>query len=237
MKAWEKLAESEAPDGSLVELLRRGHEFLLRVGGYDLMSNEDQSSARALAELGCAHLPKAQPHRVLVGGLGMGFSLRAALDHTASDATVEVAELIPDVVLWNRTFLAELAERPLDDPRAVVLTTDVAELLAGATEGYDAILLDVDNGPDALQHPENDALYQAPGLQIARNALKPGGTLAVWSFSDDPRFTQRLKAAGFRVEVQVVLGSRKGRGRRHQIWLAYKGRGASRAAGGRSHTR
>jgi spermidine synthase len=234
MLPWEKLAETTAPDASLVELLRRGREYLIRVAGLDLMSNEDASSASALAELGCAHLTETQASRVLVGGLGMGFTLAAALAHTGPSATVEVAELIEEIVVWNRGPLAELAGRPLDDSRAVVRLGDIGDMLEKTENRYDAILLDVDNGPDSLVHEANERLYAAPLLGAARRALRPGGVLAVWSFTDDVAFTRRLKHAGFQVEVKPVKGSQKGRGRVHYIWLARRSapsRGAHRRSG------
>jgi spermidine synthase len=215
-----KLATAEAPDGTLLELYRRGHEFEIRAGGYQLMSNEDDSSSRSLAEIGCRGLGPARQGRVLVGGLGMGFTLRAALEHTGPGVAVEVAELVPAVVEWNREILGELAGHPLADPRARLYVGDVRDRIREARPPWDAILLDVDNGPDSLAHPANDALYSARGLAEAWGGLRPGGVLGVWSFSDDARFTLRLRSQGFAVEVHRVHGSRKGRGRYHYIWEA-----------------
>jgi spermidine synthase len=203
-----------------MELRRRGHEFLIRAGGRDLMSSEDDVSSLALAELGCAHLDPAQSGRVLVGGLGMGFTLRAALDSTGRNVVVECVEMTPAVVDWNRAELGGLAEHPLDDARVELEISDVRAVLRRATKRYDAILLDVDNGPDALAHQANDGLYSAGGIDRARAALRPGGTFCVWSFSDDPGFTRRLERAGFEVQVHRVAASRKGRGRHHVIWVA-----------------
>jgi spermidine synthase len=220
MQPWTELATADAPDGTRLVLRRRGHEHLILAGGHDLMSSEDASSSRALAELGCEHLREAKAPRVLVGGLGMGYTLRAALDATGPGARVEVAELVPAVAEWNREFLAELAGRPLDDPRAVLVLGDVRARIRAGRGRHDAILLDVDNGPDALAHAQNDALYGRRGLEEARAALRPGGVLAVWSFSDDARFTRRLEAQGFAPRVHRVQGSRKGRGRYHWIFVA-----------------
>lgn len=184
------------------------------------MSNEDEGSSRALAELGCAHLSGRARGRVLVGGLGMGYTLRAALDCTGAQVAVEIAELVPEVVEWNRGVLAALAGRPLEDARAELVIGDVRAQIAAARGRYDAILLDVDNGPSAHAHASNDGLYSGRGVARAWEALRPGGVFGVWSISDDVRFSGRLKRQGFGVEVHRVEGSRKGRGRRHVIWIA-----------------
>ena len=219
MLAWESLARTSAPDGIELELRRRGREFLIRAGGYDLMSSDDEGSSRALAELGLRALGRPARH-VLVGGLGMGYTLRAALDGVGPDATVEVAELVPAVVQWNREVLADIAGRPLEDPRTRVFEGDVRDRIRDAKATFDAILLDVDNGPDALAHEGNEAIYARAGLQQAHAALTPGGVLGVWSFSDDAAFTRRCRSAGFETRVERVPASRKGRGRHHFIWLA-----------------
>jgi spermidine synthase len=224
VKPWEKLAQAVAPDGEALELKRRDREYLIVAGGYDLMSSHDDRSSKALAELGCAHLSSGQPARVLVGGLGMGFTLRAALDAVGPKATVEVAELVEAVARWNREFMGELADHPLDDPRTKLLLEDVAKVIARGKSSYDAILLDVDNGPDALAHEQNHALYGNRGIDAAWRALRPGGVLGVWSFSDDARFTKRLRKRGFVAEAKPVAASRKGRGRTHVIWVAKKAR-------------
>jgi len=221
MRPWETLATALAPDGSTIELRRRGHELLIRAGGYDLMSSEDDRSSRALARLALAALGRPA-QRVLVGGLGMGFTLRAALDGVGPDARVEVAELVPAVAEWNRGPLREVAGAPLLDPRAELYAGDVAEPMRAGAGRYDAILLDVDNGPDALAHEGNEGLYRAEGLLEAYRALRPGGVLAVWSFSDDRTFTRRCSAAGFDARVEAVPASRKGRGRHHYVWVAQR---------------
>jgi spermidine synthase len=222
VKPWERLGEALAPDGEALELLRRDREYLIRAGGYDLMSSHDDRSSKALAELGCAHIPADAQARVLVGGLGMGFTLRAALDALGARAVVEVAELVDAVAEWNREYLGELAESPLDDPRSELVMGDVSAVIGRAKNRYDAILLDVDNGPDALAHENNEGLYAGRGIAAAWKALRPGGVLGVWSFSDDARFTRRLKKQGFDAEARAVKASRKGRGRRHVIWVARK---------------
>jgi spermidine synthase len=185
-----------------------------------LMSSEDDASSIALSSLGCAHLGAAQAPRVLIGGLGMGYTLRAALDAVGPDAKVEIAELVPAVVDWNREWLGELAGRPLDDPRTHLIVDDVRVPMRAKPKAYDAVLLDVDNGPDALAHKQNDGLYSQRGVQEAFAALKPGGVFGVWSFDDDAGFTKRLKKQGFGVETHKVSASKKGRGRFHQIWIA-----------------
>ena len=227
MRPWEPLARAYASDDTELRLQRRAHEYLIRAGGYDLMSSEDEVSARALAEIGCEHIDPARSARVLVGGLGMGFTLRAALDAVGPSGRVEVAELVPAVVEWNHEWLGELAAYPLRDPRVRLHVGDVRDRLRqvrGDARGYDAILLDVDNGPDALAHPANQSLYSRRGLLAARDALRRGGVLAVWSFSDEPRFTRRLSDAGFVARTHRVSASRKGRGRHHIIWTAARPR-------------
>jgi spermidine synthase len=222
MLAWEELATTTAPDGVRLELRRRGHEYLIRAGGIELMSNQDESSSRSLGTLGCAHLPGVKAARVLVGGLGMGYTLRAALDSVPAGGVVEVAELVAAVVEWNRGLLADLAGRPLEDPRSELHLGDVRARMRALPSRYDAILLDVDNGPSALAHKANNALYSSRGLEMAWLALKPGGVFGVWSISDDHRFTARLKRQGFETRAERVHGSRIGRGRFHVIWLARK---------------
>jgi spermidine synthase len=222
MQPWEMIASTHAPDGTLLELRRRGSEFRIWAGGFELMSNEDAGSSRALSELGCKHLSSTSAPKILIGGLGMGFTLRAALDCTGPQSSVEVAELVPAVGEWNRTVLAELAGRPLDDPRTLLRIEDVRVPIFSARSAYDAILLDVDNGPSALAHAKNDGLYSRRGLANALIALRPGGVLGVWSIQDDTQFTRRLEQQGFVAELHRVEGSRKGRGRHHWIWIAQK---------------
>jgi spermidine synthase len=222
MLPWETLATALAPDGVPLELRRRGRDVVIRAGAHELMSNEDEASSRSLADLGCAHLKPAQRARVLVGGLGMGFTLRAALDRVGPSGIVEVAELVPAVVEWNDgpVDLGALAGHPLRDPRTELRVGDVRSFIRGAKGRYDAILLDVDNGPIALAHQGNHGLYGVRGIDDCWQALRPGGLLGVWSLLDDRRFTQRLDRRGFEVKVEHVFGSRRGRGRQHVIWLA-----------------
>ena len=179
------------------------------------MNSRSHQSEDLLATLGCAHLPASA--RVLIGGLGMGFTARAALGAAPPTTSIVIAELVPEVVAWNRGPLAHLAARPLDDPRVTVRTADVAEVMAERT--YHAILLDVDNGPDAFTAPSNARLYGVRGLERARSALVPGGALGVWSVADDKSFAGRLRAVGFTVETHRVP-PRPNSGARHVVWIA-----------------
>jgi spermidine synthase len=228
MLPWERLASTVAPDGTPLELRRRGRDHVIRAGAHELMSNDDDASSRALADLGCAHIERGRRARVLVGGLGMGFTLRAALDRVGPRAVVEVAELVPAVVEWNDgpLGLGALAGHPLRDRRTELRVGDVRAFIRAAKARYDAILLDVDNGPIALAHRANDELYGARGIADAWDALRPLGVLAVWSLSGDARYTKRLERQGFRVAMERVHGSRKGRGREHVVWVARRAQAA-----------
>lgn len=208
------MGRARLPDGELV-LSRRGDEYVIRMRGAELMNSRSHRSEEMLATLGCARAPSNA--RILIGGLGMGFTTRAALDVIPADASIVIAELVPEVVAWNRGPLAHLAAHPLDDVRASVRIADVAEVMSETT--YHAILLDVDNGPDAFTAPSNAKLYGVRGLERARRALVPGGTLAVWSVTDDKGFTGRLRAVGFSVETHRVP-PRPNSGARHVVWIA-----------------
>ncbi|HVL66718.1 MAG TPA: MnmC family methyltransferase [Vicinamibacterales bacterium] len=219
MKLLEILDEARAPDGTLLALARHDRELLILAGGRPLMSSRMHGSEQALATLGCARVPREAP-RVLIGGLGMGFTLRAVLDLLSTDATVEVAELAAAVVDWNRGPLGPLADHPLRDRRVRVRVEDVASALREHPATFDAILLDVDNGPDAFTAGGNAALYGEAGIATARDALRPGGTLAVWSAWESRAFGRRLRHAGFEVRVERVRGRANRRGPRHTIFLA-----------------
>lgn len=229
MIPWEKLGSASLPGEKLPMMLyRRDTEFVIRVGTVALMSSAAHGSEEALAELACSRVAGRAGARVLVGGLGMGFTLAAALRGLAADARVEVAELVPAVVEWNRGPLAHLAGRPLEDARVSVWEGDVAERIRGARDSFDAILLDVDNGPDAFTVEGNGRLYSPAGLRANFAALRNGGVLGVWSVAPDREFTRRLMQAGFEAEEQVVR-ARRGKGGRHTLWLATRrGRGATR---------
>jgi spermidine synthase len=217
MKPWVDIARAQADGGGSVTLLRREEEFAIRVDGQVLMSSRRHGSEERLAEIGCARLGRAAG-RVLVGGLGMGFTLRAALDLLPPGGEVLVAELLPEVVEWNRTVLAQLARNPLADARVRVRVGDVAEVLSSGNAEFDVILIDVDNSPHALTRAGNQALYGAAGMAAARRALRPGGCLAVWSAARVPELEGRMRRAGLSVEVHEVRSDRGQGGSRHAIY-------------------
>ena len=219
MIPWEELDRAPVPGGGELTLLRRGDEFSIRAGTQELMNSRMHGSEEALAERACAGLERIRDACVLVGGLGMGFTLRACLDRLGPGARVDVAELVPAVVRWNRGPLAHLAGGPLGDARVRVLEEDIGEVIRAARATYDAILMDVDNGPAALASGSNARLYGAGGLAEAARALAPGGVYALWSPEDDRRFTERLRRAGFTARTERVP-ARPGGGRRHVLWLA-----------------
>jgi spermidine synthase len=200
-------------------LTRHGTEYVIRASGHTLMSSRMHGSEEALAMFACARARTLETPCCLIGGLGMGFTLRAALDLLPPDATVIVAELIPALVEWNRGPLGTLARHPLRDKRVVLEVGDVADVLHATPRRFDAVLLDVDNGPSALTASYNASLYDDKGLAAARAALKPGGVFAVWSSREDRRFEQRLRYARFDVTVERVRGRLKKGGPRHTIFI------------------
>ena len=204
-----------------MSLTRQGSEYVILASGKPLMSSRMHGSEEALAALGCREARTREAPCVLVGGLGMGFTLRATLDLLPPDATVVVAELVPAVVEWNRSPLGPLAGHPLNDPRVQIEIGDVAATLRGSTRRFDAVLLDVDNGPAAFTASHNARLYDNSGLAAARAALKGDGVLAVWSAWEDRRFEQRLRHAGFAIEVERVRARLKKGGPRHTIFLGH----------------
>ena len=220
MRPWQLLGEARTPDGRLLALTRRGNEYVIHADGKSLMSSRMHGSEEALARLGCRHLDSRRAPRVLVGGLGMGFTLRATLGLLPPDASVVVAELVPAVVTWNRGPLGALADHPLADRRVRVELGDVAETLRASHAAFDAVLLDVDNGPRAFTAGGNASLYDTAGLTALRRALAPAGTLAVWSAWDDRKFEHRLRHVGFEVEVERVRGRGRQGGPRHTIFVA-----------------
>lgn len=225
MRPWELLDTAPVPgEGSELRLYRRGDEFSIKAGPIELMNSRVHGSEDALAELGCRRIADRAQARVLIGGLGMGYTLAAALKELGADAEVVIAELVPAVIRWNRELLAALAGAPLDDPRVSVFEGDVSQLIGAQKGQFDAILLDVDNGPEGLTRKENDALYSPAGLVAAAAALKPGGIFGVWSISPDRAFSGKLRKAGFSVEeirarARGKQGGKQGGGR-HMIWLA-----------------
>lgn len=223
MIPWEKIDTARIPgtDDEL-RLMRRGKEFSIKLGTNELMNNRLSGSEAALATLAAKKIEKvAKPH-VLIGGLGMGFTLRAALAVLGSKAQIVVAELVPAVIAWARGPMAEIFGDSLHDPRVSIREADVTEIIRSQRSAFDAILLDVDNGPEGLTRKANDALYDAAGLKVAQTALRPGGVLAVWSSGPSAAFANRLRAARFDVNEVVVRATGRGGGARHVIWIATK---------------
>jgi spermidine synthase len=221
MTPWILLDRAPIPAG-LGELLlyQHGADFSIRLAGRgELMNSRDHGSEEALAELACGRIGGREHPRVLIGGLGMGFTLAAALRCLGADAEVMVAELLPAVVTWNRGPLGAQAGYPLADARVIVRETDVARILQFEQRAFDAILLDVDNGPEGLTCDGNDWLYGPDGLNAAYSVLRPGGVLAVWSAGPDSGFNARLRKVGFEVE-EVNVRARGSKGARYVIWLA-----------------
>lgn len=220
MKPWETIERALAPDGTALVLARRGDEWVVRAGGHVLVSSRAHGSEVGLAALGLARA--ARRDTVLVGGLGLGYTVRAVLDRVPTDARVIVAELSRALVDWNRGPVSALAGRPLDDPRVRLQVSDVADRIAEATRAFDAILLDVDNGPSALVHGRNERLYGEAGVHLAFEALKPGGALAVWSAGPDERYLVALRRAGFAAEAVPAPARAGAAGARHVVFLGVK---------------
>jgi spermidine synthase len=221
MKPWETLETATAPDGSPLRLDRRDDEYVLRMGGHVLMSSRQHESEEALAREACARLSSRAEARVLVGGLGFGYTVRAALDALGPGAKVVVAELLPQLVTWNEGLLAPLAGRPLKDPRTEVVVSDVAKVLAKSSGRFDAVLLDVDNGPFGLSQAGNKRLYGHSGLEVAVAAVKKGGVLGVWSAAAAPGFARRMRDAGLEVQV-VPVRAHAGAGAKHVLFLGIR---------------
>jgi spermidine synthase len=221
MIPWERLGSGQIPGTSeQISLHRRGDEFSIRVDGWELMNSRVHGSEDALAELACRKLTGRAYPRVLIGGLGMGYTLASALQRLGERARILVAELVPAVVEWNHGPLGEPAGRPLEDERVTVQVIDVGRILSRAKGDYDAVLLDVDNGPEGLTRKENDRLYSRNGLNTVFQALRPAGVLGVWSAAPDRAFGRRLRFCGFHVqEIRVRARGSKG-GARHTIWIA-----------------
>jgi spermidine synthase len=224
VKPWELLGRARTPDGDDMTLMRRGAAHIVLANGKPLMSSRMHGSEEALASLACRRARTLAEPCVLVGGLGMGFTLRATLDVLPPAATVVVVELMAAVVEWNRGPLAPLAEHPLKDKRVQLDVCDVAATLRSSPGRFDAVLLDVDNGPDAFTASHNAWLYSDRGLATIRRALKIGGVLAVWSAWEDRKFEQRLRYAAFTVEVERVRGRLKRGGPRHTIFIGHQPR-------------
>lgn len=221
MTPWVLLDSTQVPgNGGELRLHQRGEEFSIRIVGHgELMNSRVHGSEDALAERTCARLQNVLDPCVLIGGLGMGFTLAAALLHLGKQAQVVVAELVPAVVEWNKGALGGLANNPLEDLRVTVHEGDVGGLLKSEHQAYDAILLDVDNGPEGLTRVENDWLYSFDGLSAAYEALRVGGVLAVWSAGPAPDFLQRLHKVGFNVD-EIRVRAHGSKGSKHVIWFA-----------------
>jgi spermidine synthase len=222
VKAFELLGQTVSPDGTVMKLLRRGDEYIILADGAVLMSSRMRGSEEELARYACQRVRTLKQPSVLVGGLGMGFTLRTTLDLLPPGATVIVAELVPAVVEWNRGRLGPLAGHPLKDGRVRVETGDVGVTLSSCPGQFDAVLLDVDNGPAAFTASSNAGLYDERGIAVARGALRMEGVLAVWAAQDDRKFEQRLRDGGFEVQVRRVRGRLKKGGPRHTLFLSHK---------------
>ena len=224
MIPWEFLDSAQVPaHGGELRLYKRGGEFSLRINGSELMNSSVHGSEDALADLACAKISALLRPQILIGGLGMGYTLAAALRNVGVGGRVVVAELVPEVVKWNRSHLADLAGRPIQDKRVTVREADVALVLKAEQWAYDAVLLDVDNGPDGLTQKGNGWLYSRAGLDASFAALRPLGVLAVWSAVTDQAFTRRLRSAGFQVDVISVRARGAHGGGHHTIWIGVRG--------------
>ncbi len=219
MNPWIHLDTATIPGGGELRLMQRGQDFSIMSGTIELMNSRLSGSEIALANLAAAKIKDRPGPHVLIGGLGMGFTLRAALAALPKDARIIVAELVPEVIAWAKGPLAHLYGDSLSDRRLTLRRADVADLLREANPPYDAILMDTDNGPDGLGRDANDSLYSNAGLAVMRRAVKPGGVLAVWSAAPDAAFQNRMRRAGFAVEEVKVRASPSGKGARHIIWV------------------
>ena len=218
-----KLIDTATEHGTTLKLYQRGRDFAIRVDKIgELMNTSQHHSEEALARLACEHVNGIENPRLLIGGLGLGYTLAETLAHTGPTATVVVSELMPSVVRWNREYLGVAAGFPLLDERVEVIEEDVGKVMRANKNGFDAIMLDVDNGPDGFTRDDNDALYGLRGLNNAYDALKPGGVLTVWSAFKDPAFTQRMIKVGFKVNEESVRARSSKRGSRHNIWVGVR---------------
>jgi len=220
MIPWTLVDTAQVPGGGELRLKQRGAEFSIMLGQNELMNSRLSGSEEALATIACERIRDRKAPRILIGGLGMGFTLRAALAALGPAARIVVAELVPAVVAWARRPMAEVFADSLTDPRVSIREADVGHLIRSEASAFDAILLDVDNGPEGLTRKANDALYDLKGLSAARAALRPGGVLAVWSSTQNPKFTWRLGKAGFAVEEVRARANGSRGGARHVIWIA-----------------
>ena len=220
MIARELLGTAQVPGGEELTLYRHDQDFMIVLGNNELMSTRRSGSEIALATLSCDRIAGRKKPRILIGGYGMGFTLRAALEAWGGDAEITVAELVPEIISWARGPMANLMAGCLDDPRVQLTIGDVGDVIEACPDTFDAILLDVDNGPDGLVREDNNRLYSRFGLRAARAALRPGGVLAIWSVSKDHAFRARLQKARFDVNEMSVRARTNGKGPKHVIWFA-----------------
>ena len=216
----ELIGVAEVPGGAPLKLYKRGGDFMITLERNELMSSRMSGSEIALGVMTCQRLSARAEPKLLIGGYGMGFTLRAVLSKLGANAQIIVAELVPEIIAWARGPMQALAAGCLDDPRVEISLSDVAAMIKAGVGRYDAILLDVDNGPDGLTRQANDGLYSLQGLANAKAALKPGGNLAIWSAAPDPAFARRLSQAGFTVDELRVRARENGKGPKHVIWFA-----------------
>lgn len=216
----EFLGKALVPGGEELTLYRHGKDFMIVLNRNELMNTRMSGSEEALATMSCDRIKDNPSPHLLIGGYGMGFTLRSALGVLGADAKVTVAELVPEIIEWARGPMKELTAGCLDDRRVTLAHDDVANMIGSGRGIYDAILLDVDNGPDGLVRPENNRIYSSRGLRAARNALRQNGVLAIWSAGRDPAFTRRLNSAGFVVDEVGVRARSNGKGAYHVIWFA-----------------
>ena len=223
MIPWEHIDTARVPDANVeLRLMRRGAEFSMMLGQNELMNSRLSGSEEALATLACRRIEAVKRPHLLIGGLGMGFTLRAALAVLGPEARITVAELVPAVIAWAKGPMAGIFGDSLGDPRATIQSADVIEVIQAHASAFDAILLDVDNGPEGLIRKANDALYDIKGLKAIRRSLRPGGVAAVWSSGPNALFSKRLRDAGFDVNEVAVRATTKRSGARHVIWFATK---------------